>query len=506
MTDEVLIPVANEFENDINVNRFNQTQRYDAQSNIRYTYNGEAADLLSNLSELMKFIQHHKEHQAPRLKYLKSYADGNNVGILTGDRRIGKEKADNRATHSFGEYIANFFTAYDTGVPLKIAIPNDDKGTAQINEINDYNKIDALNTEVYLDAAVFGRGYELWYRSEDDKDVVVRLDPLNTFVIYNFDIKPKPIMAVSYRPVALDENKYLITVYTNNKAVVFNETAIESGQLVLNSEEAHAFERVPIVEWQLDRERKSTFEKVIPLINLYDGSESDTANYMQDLVDAMLVITGDIDGAGLSADDMIGMARANILALQSGVDSSGKQTQMGANYIYKQYDVAGIEAYKKRLTNDIHKFSYTIDLTDSEFMGNISGEAMKYKLLGMQNKASTHQNWFIKGLIERYHLVANIESSVNEWEGEEYSSVAVDFTPNLPKNVKEAVETFSGLGLQVSQKTMLSQQPYIDNPDDEIKQIQEEADEREAMMPTEPALPIDDAGNLQGGDVNAKLA
>ena len=32
------------------------------------------------------------------------------------------------------------------------------------------------------------------------------------------------------------------------------------------------------------------FEKVIPLIDLYDNAQSDTANYMSDLNDAMLLV------------------------------------------------------------------------------------------------------------------------------------------------------------------------------------------------------------------------
>lgn len=40
---------------------------------------------------------------------------------------------------------------------------------------------------------------------------------------------------------------------------------------------------------------EETFEKVIPLIDLYDEAQSDTANYMSDLNDAMLLIKGNVD-------------------------------------------------------------------------------------------------------------------------------------------------------------------------------------------------------------------
>ena len=37
------------------------------------------------------------------------------------------------------------------------------------------------------------------------------------------------------------------------------------------------------------------FEKVIPLIDLYDNAQSDTANYMSDLNDAMLLVIGNME-------------------------------------------------------------------------------------------------------------------------------------------------------------------------------------------------------------------
>ncbi len=51
----------------------------------------------------------------------------------------------------------------------------------------------------------------------------------------------------------------------------------------------------PVVEYDNNRFRTGDFEHVISLIDLYDSAQSDTANYMTDLNDALLVISGDID-------------------------------------------------------------------------------------------------------------------------------------------------------------------------------------------------------------------
>ena len=88
---------------------------------------------------------------------------------------------------------------------------------------------------------------------------------------------------------------------------------------------------------------------------------------MSDLNDALLLIKGDLEAIGMSADNAAKMKEANTLLLQTGVSTNGQQTSADAGYIYKQYDVQGTEAYKNRLANDIHRFSRIPNLEDDRF-------------------------------------------------------------------------------------------------------------------------------------------
>ena len=57
-----------------------------------------------------------------------------------------------------------------------------------------------------------------------------------------------------------------------------------------------------ITEYSPNRFRMGLYEDVLSLIDLYDAGQSDTANYMTDLNDALLVISGDIEASGLSTE------------------------------------------------------------------------------------------------------------------------------------------------------------------------------------------------------------
>ena len=112
--------------------------------------------------------------------------------------------------------------------------------------------------------------------------------------------------------------------------------------------------------------RMGGYEDVIPLIDLYDAAQSDTANYMTDFNEATLVISGDLDLGKYSVDDYVKMKRNNLLLLRNGINPDGSRSETSAGYIYKEYDVNGTEAYKDRLQSDIHKISFVPDLADKE--------------------------------------------------------------------------------------------------------------------------------------------
>ena len=238
--------------------------------------------------------------------------------------------------------------------------------------------------------------------------------------------------------------------------------------------EQHYWEEVPITEYSPDRYRMSGYEDVIPLIDLYDAAQSDTANYMTDLNEATMVITGNLNLNKYKTDDLIKMKKANLMLLTEGTNPDGSKSQTDAKYIYKQYDVTGTEAYKERLQKDIHKISFVPDLTDDSFSGTQSGEAMKYKLFGFQQMAKTGQRGFKKGLMRRYRLLLNIKNYVNEADNASLDNLTITFTPNLPKAVLEELKTLVDSGMEISQETLMGLASFIDDVKAELEKIQTE--------------------------------
>lgn len=460
-------------------------------------------------NRVMQFIRHHHEYQRPRLKMLDDYYKGANTGILdSANRRIDKGHADHRAVHSFGAYIADFHASFSVGKAITVKHDDDDR----LNQLESDNDFDSINSDLFLDTSRFGRAYEYIYRGNDDNEHSVVLDPLETFVIYDLSVDPKPAMAVRYHQIQVvgDHNqqllKYRIETWTDTAYTVYKPCYLE-GKLVPedregNPETIYAF---PVIEYKNNRFRLCDFERVIPLIDLYDAAESDTANYMTDLNDAMLVIKGDIDtllqGSGVLqgtdpndadankqlAEDKLeilkDMKDANLLLLKSGVSMSGQQTTVDANYIHKEYDVAGTDSYKDRLAHDIHKFSHTPDLTDENFAGNTSGIAMKYKVLGTIELASTKRKQFEKGLRQRYRVIKTLEDRASGGMKVDPTTITFVFTDNMPEDDLSTINAVVSAGAQLPQDYLYQFLPNVTDPTTITDQLaQEQKDKTKAAL------------------------
>ena len=289
---------VNEFERDAEY-RQHRDKIYRRDAVETYRYDGNLNDLLDDYDFISECIEHHLEAQVPRLQMLDDYYQGLNFNILRNRRRRERHLADNRAAHDFASYIADFINGYCFGHAIQVQT-EDESTQEKINGLHKLNDIDTHNRSIGLDLSIFGRAYEYIIRNQDDEVRLYKSDPRNTFVIYDNTIEQNSLIAVRYWQTAIREQEdtdiYNVDIITPNATNFF--IANKSTNLKLEERrlsEAHSFGKVTITEFSNNEKRRGDFEKVIPLIDLYDNAQSDTANYMSDLNDAMLLVIGNME-------------------------------------------------------------------------------------------------------------------------------------------------------------------------------------------------------------------
>lgn len=500
--------------------------RFHREARMRYRAESLGALLANDCELLAKFVHHHQTIQAPRIQELYDYAQGENHEVLKGElRRKETDMADNRAVHNFGKVISNFRRGYLVGNPVQVEYMDsqDDSPTDKtLKEIEKQNSFYELNKRLVLDFSQTGRAFEIQYFNMDEELQNKRLDPRNTFMIYENTLDEQEIAGVHYYSSnPFDNSSLYVDVYGVEKVYryIMDKEEIkpieDNPDLGIYAEKEHGHGEVQITEHLNNEEGIGDYETELSLIDLYDAAQSDTANYMTDLADAILLIIGDvdfpedIDTAEKQLEYMKQMRRARMMQLVPPRDEEGKESgNVDGKYLYKQYDVAGTEAYKTRLEKNIHEFTSTPNLNDENFSGNQTGEAMKYKLFGLDQERVSTQAMFEKGLRKRYQLIANIYPKIADKNGGAFadydgSKLKITFTPNLPQSDSEVVNMVKSLETIVSDETLLSILRVVTNVDakDELERIKRE--ERDAVNNGMPDPRITNVGDVDGEEENA---
>lgn len=412
-------------------------------------------EIIKHLIE--KFQVHRKRYEE-----LDNYYTGNHP-ILQRTFE-DKSKPNNRMVNNFASYIVDVRNGYFTGVPVVYTSYNQ-VYLEKIKEIFDYNNEPDELSDLDKTSNIKGHAYELVWIDEEGNIRFNNLEPDEVIMIYSADITETPLYAIRYynEHDPLDDLKFVTRIFAYS-ADDIKEYEMESSSvgttITLVGTEPHYFGEVPIIEYINNKERMSSFEDVASLIDAYNVAQSDTVNEIQYFADAYLKLK---NMSGTESDDIAKMKENRVLLVEGDGD---------ADFLTKNVNDSYVEHLKERIANDIHKFSKTPNLVSDEFVSNLSGTAIRYKVWGLEQDTAMKERKWRKAIGKRIQLITKILNA----KGGNYdpSEIEMTFTRNLPQNVLELGQFVSQLKGSVSTETILKQLPFVDNVTEELARIEQE--------------------------------
>lgn len=401
-----------------------------------------------------------KQHQGTlaRLNKLSDYYDGKQD---ISNRTFGNPNIPNhKIVANHAKYIVDIATGFLVGNPIAYS-------GSQVDKILDeYSRMDIVShdTELEKDLSVFGIGYELMYLApveEGDTEIRIKsIDPRGIFVVTDDTVDKNPLFGVHYQQrFKLDGslNYYLINVYTEDKIYTYHAKGLSKGQMSLFEESEHYFGAVPVVEYRNNEERQGDFEQQISQFDAYNLLQSDRINESEQRVNSILFIKGFTLGEDNLTHDSI-------------IETTEKDSDL--KWLIKEIKEADNEVLRQSLLDDIHKFSYIPSMTDEHFAGNVSGEAMKYKLFGLLQLLSIKTRYMSKSLRKRLELMRNILNT--KGSNIDISDVKITFKPNLPINTNDLASIINQLKGILPLETLIGWLPDIDDPAEQLQKLEEE--------------------------------
>ncbi|APC46489.1 portal protein [Aeribacillus phage AP45] len=413
---------------------------------------------------IKKVLEWHKPH---REKMIGLYNRYNGEGIPIQSRVIkDPKKPNNKLVHDYRGYIIDQVVGYLFGKPIVYQIDKRGYEDSQYKILKDklsdfhvLNAIEDLDAELGKIMSICGYASRLLYIDPDGNERVMNVFPWETVFIEQKGIITN---GIRYYTVKDSQDKDVIKVEWYDDQNVSFYTQINDEFLLDPNEKTipHLFKFVPLILFSNNDEEKGDFEKVETLIDAYDKIRSDSTNEIETFANAYMGFKGvQIDEETIEKMKQTGGIE---------IDENGD-----VFFITKNINDTFVENNKKTLNEDIHKFSASVDMTDEKFSGSgQTGESRKWKMLALENKAGKKALKFSKGLRQQFKVLCSA------WERKNinlnYLNIFWEFKRNVPIDLLYIGDYASKMKGIHSDRTLLSNIPYIDDVDYELELMQQE--------------------------------
>ena len=418
------------------------------------------------------------EHRQEQLKSARKYQEY--LGEVPIDKRDPKDpnKIDNRLKNDYRGMIVDTIVGYMFGEHVSYSLdPRQysrqayERNSELLQSFVTRNNLADLDSQTGKMSSIAGYTGRLLYHDRQGKEKAVLVPPWECIFIDD-ESKYEAQYAVRYYPVLVEtsdgmKKRTKVEMYDDLHVYIYQEQP--NGRYEQIEQRTHMYQRIPLIQFKNNQELQGDFDKVAELIDAYDRTLSDVQNEVEEFRNAYMVFAGcEID------EEFLNQAR----------QTGAIQLPEGANvqYLTKDLSPEFFEQHKRTLRDNIIQFARTVDFQDEKFSGSSqSGEARKWKLLSLENKAVQKERKFSEALYQMFECLCTA------WQTRGYNidpeHISYEFARNLPADLSHEAEVQGMLKGKVSERTRLSQLSFIADVDAEIEEMQEEQEAQNQALP-----------------------
>jgi SPP1 family phage portal protein len=409
-------------------------------------------------------IQRFSTTVSPKLEKYKKYYDGEQA--ILQKSYADENKPCNRTVTNFCKNIVDSYCGY-LAAPGYISYRSNEQDIDQIMDVLKYNDYQFEDSDFLLDALIYGTAAELMYIDSMGKTRFKLINPTQCFGVYDDSLSGDLMYFVRIYEASEwdDTDLHYIDVYSDYDIRHYKASG-KNGNLIYIGEEPHYFSQCPANIFHLPDE-KSIFDCIMTLQDGYNELFSGEIDDYAAFCDAYLLLLG-VDA---DAEDIAAMKENRVLVLPEGANAS---------WLTKNANDAHVGNILKRAHDNIYRIAQCPDFSSESFVGGVSsGVAIKYRLTGMEVRGAKVCAAMKKALQRRIEIIAGIASLKL---GEEvFKDIEIDFRRNITEDDTVTINTVNTLRGMVSDRTLISQLPFVDDVEAELEAVQEQNQRNMAM-------------------------
>lgn len=247
--------------------------------------------------------------------------------------------------------------------------------------------------------------------------------------------------------------------------------------------------KVPFIPFKNNRVEMSDLSFVKPLIDEYDKSRSEAANYVEEVKNLIFVLYG---YGGQDLHEFMRVLNEDRAIPLDDKESGGLET------LTPTMDITALREHYEQLKRDLIEDGQSINKDLDKFGSAPSGVALKFMYAGIDLKCNALETEFKMGF---ENLLYFVDIYLNEINQGGYENIEVDIVFNRDMKINES-ESIANCGASlgvVSNKTIVANHPWVDDIEKELEQIKEQT---ETYKLDQVELIEDDAGGITDGNTD----
>lgn len=403
---------------------------------------------------LQKMINKFNMEVQPQLNKYKKYYDGKQA--ILNKSYTDETKPCNKTVINYCKNIVDSYCGYlATPSYISYSSAEDIEEIMQIMRYNDYQAQDA---DFLLDALVYGTAAELMYMDNDAKVRFKLINPTQCFAVYDDTLTGDLMYFVRMYEANMWDNTdaYNVDVYSDYDIKHYTMSGT-NGYLKYIGEEPHYFSQCPANVFNLPN-AESIFHCIMSLQDSANELLSAEIDDYSAFCDAYMVL----EGMDAESEDIAEMKRNRVIIAPQDAK---------VYWLTKNANDAQVENILKRIHDSIYRIAQCPDFSSESFVGGVSsGIAIKYRLTGMETRAGKIEAVMKKALQRRVEIICGIATLKL---GEEiFRDINIDFKRNVAEDNTNLIALVNSLKGIVSDATLLSQLPFVDDVNAELEALQ----------------------------------
>lgn len=245
------------------------------------------------------------------------------------------------------------------------------------------------------------------------------------------------------------------------------ETTTTDEPHVIETEEILSWGRIPWVMWKYNDDNVDALKPIRCFIDIMDIDLSDLANNVDDIQDAIWILEN-YQGQSIK-QFMEDLKIKKAINVGDGGKVDSKTVEIPTEAREKLYD---------RCEKNIYRFGRGINFADRDKLGNASGVALKWSYGPLDEKADDLEENGQLALNDLFNLIFTYLNVLGIYKNEyDSNDIKFIFDRHMITNELEQVNMVMNSTDLISRKTALSHHPFVDDAEEEIKEI--ESDEQE---------------------------